>query len=267
VIALINDISTSVILNILCIILGGIISFPFFRYFNGRFKKTEYSIGADILIIFAISTVGLVIPLGTYGIIPIVAYAYSAKCKSYKILPFIVSNYIFNMTIPFTEANFTWKTAPARIIVACLAGVFAGIIAKMFSKKTEGKFFHERLFEISPKEEGLKGLLSFLKACIETTVFFVLFGVVLNSIFHRFIMYDTLKAVYSSPLGSTALKYMNGFNVMNPFFMMALTIANILMDITKLSALSFMLKIRGIAAYILYFLALITILASSIYFV
>lgn len=264
--ALINDISTSAILNILYIILGGLISFPLFRFLNGRCKKTESFKGADILIMFAGSVVGVVIPLGTYGIIPIVAAFYFAEFKSYKILPFIVSNYIFNMTIPFTEANFTWKTVPMRIIVACLAGAFAGIIAKMFSKKSEGKIFHERLFKLSVKGDGFKGLLSYLKACIETTVIFVLVGVVLNSIFHRFIMYDTLKVVYSSALGSITLKYMNGFNVMNPFFMMALTIVTILMDITKLSALSFMLRIKGIAAYLLYFLALATILASSIYF-
>jgi hypothetical protein len=262
---LISEVSTDVLFNVVSIIIGCLVAYPLFIFINHRQNKVSDSMMKNLCFIVVSAVIGAAIPLDTYGILPIIVALYAANCKTQIILPLFVTNFIFNSTTPFIESNFTWRTGQYRVVFAVIAGIIAGLLIKIFENKMGGMFLRVKLKDFFTGLTGVKGFFKYLTTCIEGTLIFLVLGVIANSVFHRYFMYDVLKAVNASSAGASAFRYMNSFNVSNAFFVLALTLLNILMNITKLSALAFVFKIKGIVAYLIYFCAIGALLGSTIY--
>lgn len=266
-IGLINEISTGVIFNIVSMLVGCILAYPLYFFLKKINIENRNILLKNIAAIVFAAVIGAVLPLGTYGIIPLVIAAYVASTRMYLILPFFISNYMFNMTMPFVEDSFTWKTGQNRMILAIISAIIAGIILIAFKDKVDEIFFKAKLKKYFNKGQGIKGVLSFFKTCLEASAIFLVVGVIADCYFKRYMMYDVLKSINASAFGASAFRYMNGFNVMSPLFVLAMSIVNLLMNITKLSALAFAFKIRGLILYLIYICLICGALASSIYFI
>lgn len=262
---LISDVSKNVVFNVIFVIIGCLVAYPLFYFIKGRQNKSGDSFVKDIGLIIVSAIVGCAIPLDTYGIIPIVIALYAANCKVSSIIPFFISNFIFNSTTPFIESNFTWRTGFERIILALVSGIVAGLIIRIFDKKIGGMFLKEKLKSSFTDTRGIKGLLKYLSTCIEGTLVLLILGAVADSAFHRYFMYDILKAVNASSFGKSAFRYMNNFNVTAPIFMLAITLLNILLNLIKLSSLACIFKLKGAISYLIYLCIIGLLLGSTVY--
>lgn len=275
-IGFINEASVSVLVNLLSVLIGCLLAIPLFRFLSRRAIRVKPSPGGVVASILVSSVLGAIVPLGSFGIIPLVAVPCALGRKDRAIAPFVVANFIFNMAVPVAEPNFTWGPGAWRIALSVVAGTVSGLVLWALEGKIQGSAFRERIASLAPRGEtlgdgsigvvGFGSLAGTVRRSVESIAPFLVVGALLNVALHRFALYGALKAVYASPAGSAALSYMNGFDVTNPWFMLALSVAYLLTDVVRLSALARALKARALIAFVAYVVVLAALLASSIYF-
>lgn len=114
--------------SIIQIIAGTVIGALFFRPLHKAFKNRTFGLPAQIALTAGVTLLGMVIPLNTFGLIPIFIMLIKAGIKPHLAVPAMISNYLFNMLVPFSTPNFVWNTGYLRVIAAFLIGIGGGII-------------------------------------------------------------------------------------------------------------------------------------------
>lgn len=258
------NIATTVLSNIVQLIIGCLISIPVYLIclnLKNKVNGDRATSSTDYLLMAIFSLCGIALPLGIYGVIPIFLALIAAGFRFYTVLPLIISNLLFNMLVPFNDPGFIWRTGVRRIILAFIAGLVAGLLMKSF-KITRQKVLRENNSNF-PVEytQNPKSVLHIIDKSIKKTGFFIIAGVIADTFLHRYALGYMINAIYTNPLTSVVPGFFSRYDVTNPYFLLTFLIAYTLMDLVKMSALLFLLKPKYLAMYIIYFFIMAVILA------
>jgi uncharacterized membrane protein YraQ (UPF0718 family) len=261
------DIRTTLLSNGWQILVGTIIAIPLYFLPRAQWEKgSECARWKRVFIVALSAGGGMILPLGIYGVIPI-AIALLARGLSFSlVLPLLVSNLLFNMLVPYADPSFIWRTGIFRVIFAWFAGVAVGVwFAALKSDACD--LLKGKEIKVFPGESvNLKNIIMNSGRNIIILACCLIPGAVINSVFHRVLWVEFIQILYTSPQTAYLPRLFASLNVTNPFFLLALTIAGTLMDLTRLSALFAILKPKGVVLYITYHMAWAILLTTTIFF-
>jgi uncharacterized membrane protein YraQ (UPF0718 family) len=216
-----------------------------------------------MIFITAISLFGVLLPLNTFGILPIVFVLLHARFKAYMVLPIIFSNTIFNMLISFTSPDFVWHTGIRRMLIAFVAGIIAGVILRVI-------FFKKHVFKINEipadfsKPLNIRSMFENVNQNIKLMGFFIIGGVLLNTIFDKYIINNLTSMVFANQYTSNIFHFFEGHNLVNPLYISAINIVYSILDFRTLAAVLVILKPKSFVLYLCYFTLWALLLGSSI---
>jgi uncharacterized membrane protein YraQ (UPF0718 family) len=251
----------SVLINTLQLILGCILSILLFYFTNNKIQISGSKLSQDIIIIVLFSFIGIILPLGTFGVIPIIIVLLIVKFKSHAVFSLLVSNIIFNMIVPFIDPGFIWKTGFLQVVLAFTAGVTIGLLLRLL-KTNENIIF--KIHDIGFDEKNpfsISIVKNILNKTIIKVVPFIIVGVIINLLFQKYIFSGFFNEIFSNSKTSFIPVFLAKHDVASPTFLLAMTLFTTLMDLTKVSALLFLLKIKGLGVFFGFCLFLIIMLA------
>lgn len=263
---LISDIGFTVFSNVIQLVFGCILSIPVYYFCEGKLIGSKTIFQRDILIIALFSAAGMVLPLNTYGIIPIFIASLAVGFRLYTVLPLLISNTVFNMLIPYTDVSFIWRTGIRRVILAFAAAVLAGIILRAVKHGNEGLLNLNNISNLTEKQAKNINILRMAGRNINIVGIYLIVGVIVNTIYYKYIWWYILNLLNENPSTGFMLSVLTGYNVVNPFFLLTITIVFVLMDFIKLSALLIIIKPKGLVIYYIYFTAIAILLGTSAFF-
>lgn len=249
----INAVGSSVLSNIIQIALGSLLAVIIYRNLSLKAKGYVPGFCRDIILISIFALVGILLPAGTYAVVPIMAAMILAGFRLYVILPFVLTNYMFNMLVPFTDASFIWRTGYRRVIFAFAAGILVGIALRLVKSNHESIFKVNNLASFERNSRGFKDIINVFGQYVGKAGVYLIFGVLADILFHRYALSAVFSTIISNPQTAFVPRLFSGLNVVNPFFLLTMTIAGVFMDFIKLSALSFMFKLKALCMFYLYF--------------
>jgi hypothetical protein len=247
--------------NLVQLVIGCMFLFSVHFLLTVKKGKVQTVCSNNNISIYISALIGITLPCGTYGAVPVVIGLYMSGTEIFSLIPLLISNFIFNMSIPLLEVNFIWKANAFRILTAVITGVFTGILLRSF-KMDGSKILREKPgYNLIICHHDLKGFILLCKNFIDSAGLYLILGVTLHIFFDRYIFYSLLKALYSSSVGLYAINYFMGLDVANFMFAAAGQIINRLMDLTALSAFLWLLKFKSVVIlYVYYFLIVITLI-------
>lgn len=214
--------------------------------------------------IIAAALLGMLFPLGIYGLIPIIVALSKMGFRFNTLLPFLLSNTLFNSLVPFYDPSFTWRTGMPRVILAFLAGVMVGLVVKFFRYPTDGLLrinFTNRIFH-KPESAG-KALIIFFKSSAWIGISLII-GVCANLLIQRLGFSNLIHLMYTPQLSHLSRYFM--ILSAHPLFLLAMIIVTSVINPIRLSAIFMLLKTNGISLYIGYlsFLTIILVALSMV---
>lgn len=243
---------------------GSLLAIPLYK--AGIYWRTKQSGGPlQALLFFAVSALlGMLLPLNIYGHLPLVLALLAAGFSFAETAPLLIAGTLFNMTIPYTDPGFSWQTGMGRLGIAFGAGILAGILLKRFAGSAG--LLRREASGIS-KEGGLLFCWSeasrLLQKNLSAFALFILIGVIFNQLFFKYVLWSVLQYIYTNPDTNFIPSYFAGLDVVNPFFLQAMNILHMLMNLITLSGLFALLKPKGVLLYIGYYFLLAMLLGSS----
>ena len=242
---LITVIGNLLILNLVQVIFGSMLAIIIYKILTKRPKGFR----SEIALIAIFPLCGILLPLDAFGVIPIAVALIAVGFKYNFVIPLIFSNALFNMLVPFNDPTFIWERGVRRVIVAYLAGLLIGLILKKLDWEEESYIKLKDLPKIDMDKISKKDIIIFIKKNIDVMGIYLLLGVILETIFHRYVLVNTVAWLYSNKISSGILYNMSGRDVVNPYFLLTMTIIYMLINMTKLFAMLRILKIKGIVTY------------------
>ncbi len=257
------DIGAALLSNTIQILAGCVLSIPMYYYALCRKGNPETRCLSDTAVIGLSAVLGLIIPFGLYGAIPIFVALYTAGYRIAIIFPFLISNSIFNMLIPYTEASFIWKTGINRVVLAFIAAILAGLTLKRARIKFENIMRRKNMPVMNAI--NLSEFAKYVSKHIGTAAIYLLLGAILNVAFRRHIMVGMISFLYTNPHTVFMPLFFSTRDVTNPLFTLTMIIIGIMMNIINFSALLSIFKYKAVAAYYLYLASLALLLALSVF--
>lgn len=261
---LVTKVWFEVLTNLLQLVVSSILSLFVYIKLDGRVKLLKPGFINEMILISGVSLLGVLLPLDTFAVLPVLFVLLKAGLREYTALPVIVSNMVFNMLVPFTDPSFIWKTGYRRAIAAFLLGLAAGVLLRSLSYSKKLSMMKKTEVEYS-RQINLKSILNNLNQVINITGIYLLIGVLLNTIFYKFIFYNLIDLIFTSPKTAFLPLLFAGYNVVHPLFLLAINIAYSLLNITNLSAAAAVLKPKGLILYMVYFTAWPILLGFSMF--
>ena len=218
---------------------------------------------AGIPAIALLALCGSALPLGSYGILPLVVVLGAAGLSAPASTAFLVANRFFTMLVPSSDPSFIWRTGYGRPILAVAAGILAGVLL-LFVGKGRGSVLRSSAVQadderpLGPKlAAGLVGGLAW-KAAIALVV-----GVILQAAFQGCVLREIVTFLFTSPATSPVASFFAQRNVVGPLFLLGTWCITVMLDFVGLSALALVLKPKGLLLYVGYCAALAAVLCSS----
>lgn len=259
---LIISIGSDLFSNIVQIAVGCILS-VLILFFGGKVTLTAKGSLHKIITLITFPVLGMALPLGIYGIIPIVAACIQIGFKYHAVCSMLISNAIFNMSVPFQDASFVWKTGVWRMIFAFVLAVLAGLLLTLLKCKEEKWIKVSHLLDGIKKPYRFESIIKSFGGVINKMGLFLIAGIIFDTIYHKYIWWEFIKLLFSNPYTAGIPFYLSGLNVVNPFFLVAITLVFILMDFVRLSVMVAVMKPKGILGYYLYFGAAAALLSLT----
>lgn len=249
--------------NLLQLIISSAVSVGLYYTLRQRLKIIE-SRPADIFLIILAALLGMLLPLNIFGLLPVFFVFLRLGLKPYHVLPALCSNIIFNMLVPLKDPTFVFRTGYIRVITAFVTALAAGV-ALMYFKRVREILLIKKVPEMPDEAFGLFTVLKHIHHSINFMGGYVICGVLVNCIFSEYILYPLTSGLAGNRHTAFIPRYMARFDVVNPVFLMTLCIAYSLLNFVNLSALSMILKPKGIALFIGYYIAWAVLLGMSIF--
>lgn len=200
------------------------------------------------LITIVTSLLGMLLPIGIYGLIPICAAITKIGFPLYATLSLIISNSLFNALVPFVDPTFTWRTGLPRIIIAFLAGIIAGVNIKAFRFADNGVLEKNSLSSVFHKPEGFaQSIKSYFKSLWVIGIYLFI-GVCAELLLKRFDIVQIIFQMAYAPQFGFIAKYFLMFSV-KPLFLLAMVTLTALINPLRLSGVFTLLGIKGIYLY------------------
>lgn len=230
------------ITSIIQFLIGILLSIPVYKFLSSHPKVVQ----THFIQLGVISTLlGMLLPMGSFGVLPLYIAILCAGGSAIAFIPFLSSNLIFNMLIPYTEISFRWDLSLLRILSAFLIGILSLVVFKVLFKDDQ-KLIRKNMvdkFKLSYEKSGIFGIFS---TVINEVGLFLIVGVLLSAV-RAFYISDALGAFLSTEGGGVVRDYLLENNASNnPFFIAAATIFNTIIDLTAPAALFSFLRLRGV---------------------
>lgn len=254
---LIFEIGGSLLFEILQILLGCLIAYGLFKALNGENELVNDLNKEIYLIPILASILGMALPMGLFGIIPIMLSAFLIGLRFPLVVPMMVSNFLFNMLVPFTEVGFSWRTIWLRIIIALIMGVAAGVITGLFKVDT-GSVLRGNL---DGETAGSKRFLSFVNQYLNKAGVFLIIGLILEVIFKKYFFYNLFNLIDITGMTTVILGVIKGYDVASPVFLFIMVIFYMVMNLKTLSAVIMLFKWKSTVGFYLYYVAWVVILS------
>ena len=259
--ALLYIIAGTVVSNIIQLIVGCLLSFAVFTIVHGKISVSKNTLKLNILIAALFSLCGILLPLGIYGVIPLIVVLLAVGFRCSAALSLLVSNVMFNMLVPFNDPSFIWKTGIRQVVFAFIAGFVAGLVA-LIVINADSKVFRQRYMpKFNGDQSKRKMVFHFIDDNFKKLGLFLIAGVIADTVFQRYVLSYIVNTFYTNSITASIPAFFARQDVSNPFFLLTFTIAYMLMNIVNLSALSAILKFRGLAVYFGYYMLWAAILA------
>ncbi len=248
------------------LIAGFILSAALYMVLCSLPKAHRFSLKKELTIIFITTTIGLVLPISGFAIVPVIAVLVNKGYPPYTILPMMFSNFLFNMLVPLSDVSFTWHGGFRLVVLAFAAGISAGIVLKMVLNKNRSVVNWKLVHDISLEPSNLQGIIkSFIKSA-NIIMPYLLIGVVANALFLNFAFMRIMGWVNTGPIGTIIPVIFKGYDITTPVFLLAMSILSMLMNLRNLSVLVLIFKFKGIFLYYIYFILWILLLATANFF-
>ncbi|MFZ5988975.1 MAG: hypothetical protein ACOYWZ_17875 [Bacillota bacterium] len=258
---LIFSVSRTAILEVFFIAVGCILSALVFHFAKDRLKSIRQNYSTDLAIIVLLSLAGMVLPLDTYGLIPLAATLLVLGFKVYLVAPVLVSNILFNMLVPFTDAGFVLKSGMGRIMLAFIAGVLAGIMVRALKINDTLLVKKGVLERCAARSSSPRDTIRLTGVCLNIALPYILLGSASHILFSAYVFPKIMNWIFSGPIGTTIPVVFKGYDITTPIFLLGMSILGMLMNLKTFSAILLTLKVRGIIGYFVYYSVLILILA------
>ncbi|MCX8131055.1 MAG: hypothetical protein N3I35_13280 [Clostridia bacterium] len=260
---LVAEIGQVLISNTVQLVMGCILSIIISYCFRSRQNNENTGLLRVFLYIAASSTVGIVLPLNMYGLVIPCITLLALGQRSYSVFPMLVSNALFNMLVPYSDVSFVWRNGTKRVILAFAAGVLIGLALKTLSVK-EMTLFRKLNGLGSDKEySGISGISGFIVDSISMVGIYLIIGVIIDTLFRKYAFFSILGFIFNNPKTAFIPRLLAGYDIVNPYFLLAKNIVIVLMDFIKMSALLVILKPKGLLAYYGYYIAIAGLLSVS----
>ena len=182
-------------------LLGMLIGSAVSVFLKDRIHNTFRSLGEKklgVLGIFIASALGIASPLCMYGTIPIAASFSKSGIKDDWLAAFMMSSILLNPQLIIYSAALGWTALVIRIVSCFLCGVMAGLLVRIFYKKT-GFFNFTGFDEPKSRDTDPNLLLRFLKNLgrnIKATGLYFLIGIVLSALFQRYVPTEAMTTLF-----------------------------------------------------------------------
>ena len=265
--ALIFSIAGNVAANVVQLIAGCLLAIVAYSIFKDRrddileaavLKRLSLQ---RMFIIIIFSFLGIVLPLGIYGTIPLIAALLAVGFNNYAAGALLVSNVMFNMLIPVNDPSFVWRTGYSQMIFAFIAGSAAGLLLLIVGSKEPAAVRSGFMPQIKADPSRTKMYLLLADDCFKKLGILLLIGVIADTVFQRYMLGGIVNAFYSNPITEAIPNFFGGQNVSNPLFLLTFKIIYMLMDMVNLFVLSAVLKFRWLIRYFCFYLLWAVLLA------
>ncbi len=258
---LLYNIAGTVVFNLIQLVSGCILAVVVLMIFKGKAASFDNRQRSRILVAIIFSLCGILLPLGIYGVIPLIAAILAVGFKGYAACALLVSNVAFNMLVPCNDPAFVWRTGFRQVVFAFIAGLLAGILLTLINNSEDKiiRLKHMPVFPDSPSK--FKLAIGFADDSVKKLGLFLVVGSAADTVFRRFILSAVVNAFYSNPVTRAIPDFFGGQDVSNPFFLITFSIVYMLMNLVILSGLISILKLKGLILYFGYYFALAVILA------
>jgi hypothetical protein len=256
----------SVLLNIAQFMLGCMAA-GFMYWLISRWGRAgkENSL-SDLIIMAAGAMIGMLLPLGPYGMLPILAVGLVGSLRLYHVLPFYTTGMLFNTSIPFTQNNFLWNSIPGRVLLALSVGMAAGLLIKLLKLEKEHVIRLHIADQLAPKSGNMAQVFKAAVTGVYIIGSYLVLGAAANVLFHRYLFPDFITWVYSNPSGFELAKVFLTHNASTkPLFLVSVVIVNTLLDLMAASGLLLIFRIKGVIGYYAYLSLWVLLLMSSIF--
>lgn len=178
-------------------IIGSVVSVFFKDKIHGAMRKMN-SDGSSFTGIVLASMLGVASPLCMYGTIPIAASFSKSGIRDEWLAAFMMSSILLNPQLIIYSAALGLKVLSIRIVTCFLCGISAGVIIRIFYKKSS--FFTFASFdEPKNKDTDPNLFMRFLKNLyrnVKATGGYFLVGVLLSAMFQRYIPQDAVTFMF-----------------------------------------------------------------------
>lgn len=178
-------------------IIGSVVSVFFKDKIHGAMRKMN-SDGSSFTGIVLASMLGVASPLCMYGTIPIAASFSKSGIRDEWLAAFMMSSILLNPHLIIYSAALGLKVLSIRIVTCFLCGISAGVIIRIFYKKSS--FFTFASFdEPKNKDTDPNLFMRFLKNLyrnVKATGGYFLVGVLLSAMFQRYIPQDAVTFMF-----------------------------------------------------------------------
>ena len=149
------------------------------------------------------SIVGITSPLSCYGTIPLTASFSEKGIKDDWLGAFMMSSILLNPQLIIYSAALGATALVVRIVTCLLGGVFVGLLIRIYYTRKNKFFFNFDNFKEPPSDHDTdpKILIRLLKNIwrnIKATGLYFLFGIILSTIFQRYIPQDVMVTLFGN---------------------------------------------------------------------
>ena len=178
-------------------IIGSVVSVFLKDKIHGAMRKMN-SDGSSFTGIVLASMLGVASPLCMYGTIPIAASFSKSGIKDEWLAAFMMSSILLNPQLIIYSAALGIKVLSIRIVTCFLCGISAGVLIRIFYKKSS-YFTFSSYDEPKNKDTDPNLFIRFLKNLyrnVKATGGYFLVGVLLSALFQRYIPQDAVTFMF-----------------------------------------------------------------------
>jgi uncharacterized membrane protein YraQ (UPF0718 family) len=219
-----------------------------------------------VLALLASSFLGLVLPLGPFGSAPVVAVLWLAGLELPLALPLLISNFLFNLSMPLTGSVFIWNGNISRIAAAFAAGVLAGLLLSQLKLDEQAIIRKSAWRCLFARQEKKANYFIILRDTVEAAGLFIVAGAILRAAFSANALYWLQNQFFSSSAGLTTMTTLSKLDVFNPIFGASVQILGRLIDFSALACFVFLFRAKHVCLLYIYYAAIALVLSVGLFF-
>jgi uncharacterized membrane protein YraQ (UPF0718 family) len=229
-------------------------------------KAKGYSIRADsrskrMLAIFSTSIAGVALPFGAFGAIPVAAAAWIAGLELPLVVPLLVSNFLFNLSLPILHDDFVWNVCIAWIPLAFIAGVLSGAAMLRSREKACDPLRNGPYALLFEGQANRANYPKILLRYFEAAGLFIFAAAILNALFSLYVVYWLINTDLCILIAGSLAK----LNVFNPFFDATQQLLGRIADFSALAALLLLMKTKNVVKLYAFIIVVMILFSISLW--